>query len=272
MEPVSDRPFTPDWATPPGETIQDILKERRWTSHYLAKQLGISDKNMEKLLAGKLAIKPPLNTALSITLGSSPSFWLERERQYREDLHRISQQAKSYLTVCFCDWNYSTFHRGVMKIRNGKRTDEPIRRPLRITELEGQDYYVKPDPDFAVGVYGRCHRQLRVALKPGDLLFLRTLWRGKPYLIGYFKISEKIGTADPICRADLTNSRLINFQLEITPEILEVVKPDCRDKRHFNQQVVSALGRNYIKLDRKLSNYLLDLVNHYPNAIQGDKL
>ncbi len=173
----------------------------------------------------------------------------------------------SYLTVCFSDWNYDTFQRGVMKIRNGKRTNDPIRRPLKITEVEGQDYYIKPDPDFAVGVYGRCHRQLRLSIKPGDLLFLRTLWRGKPYLLGYFKIKEKIGTTDPICRADLANSRLINFQHEITPELVRMVKPDWKDSRHFNQQVVSALGRNYIKLDEKRTNYLLDLINQYPNAL-----
>ncbi len=88
------RPFKPNWVSPPGATIQDALQERGWTPHYLAKQLGITDQELEELFEGKLAISPKLAAALAITFGNSPSFWLNRERQYSEDLLELNKKKK----------------------------------------------------------------------------------------------------------------------------------------------------------------------------------
>jgi hypothetical protein len=164
----------------------------------------------------------------------------------------------AYITTCFADWQSDTFRRGVMRIRNGKRTDEPIRRPLRPNEVEGVHYYVKADPDFDRLTYSRCHRSLRRKLQVGDRLFFRTLWRGKPYIIGYGMVSAKSGPADdPICHLNPLYTHLIDFRLPVTAKLVMLVNPEARRNRkfHFNAWVNVRLGRNYYRIrdDEKLT-------------------
>lgn len=37
--------FTPDWISPPGETIADLIEEREWNQLDLASRLGSSKKH-----------------------------------------------------------------------------------------------------------------------------------------------------------------------------------------------------------------------------------
>lgn len=39
-------PFTPDWVSPPGDTIADLLEERDWTQAQLADRLGYTKKHV----------------------------------------------------------------------------------------------------------------------------------------------------------------------------------------------------------------------------------
>lgn len=170
-----------------------------------------------------------------------------------------------FITVCFSDWNADTFQPGVMAIRKGKRTDQPIRRPLRPDEVQGTDYYIKPDPDFQNGLYVCCHRKLREALQAGDTLFFRTLWCGEPYLIGYFLIEAKFRDKDPVCVANLEKSRLIDFQLTITPRLIRRVRPNAVlvPGRHFNHQVNQVFGRNYSRLSDPATRYLIGRIKRF---------
>ena len=159
---------------------------------------------------------------------------------------------QGYITPCFSDWNATTFQRGVMQIQNGTRTDRAIRRPLKEKEeTEGVDYYIKPDPDFDNYTYSRCHRGLRKSIDKGDLLFFRTLWRGKHYLIGYFLIKGKMGDYnDPICIASEEDSPLIDFSLPISPALVKKINSRAKftSARPLNRQMNEFLGRNYLKL------------------------
>ncbi len=170
-----------------------------------------------------------------------------------------------FLTVCFSDWNADEFQRGVMRIKDGVRTNCPIHRPLYPDEVEGIHYYIKPDPDFERGLYRACHLKLRQVLEAGDVLFFRTLWRGKPYLIGYLTILGKSGKMDPICLADFARSRLIHFSLKITPSLIRKVNPRATlvPGWHFNDQVTQAFGRNYFRLSDKSTKYLIRLINRH---------
>ena len=171
-----------------------------------------------------------------------------------------------FLTVCFSDWNADKFRRGVMRIKDGVRTNRPIRRPLQPDEIEGIHYCIKPDPDFERGLYRVCHLKLRQVIEAGDVLFFRTLWRGQPYLIGYFWIAGKSsGRDDPVCLADLSSSRLIDFSLEITPSLIRKVNPRAAlvPGRHFNHQVTQAFGRNYIRLSDEATDYLIRLIEQH---------
>lgn len=79
-------PFTPDWISPPGETIADLIEEQEWSQADLAKRLGYTTKYISLLIDGKAPITEEIALKLENVLGSSASFWLIREAQYRAKL------------------------------------------------------------------------------------------------------------------------------------------------------------------------------------------
>jgi hypothetical protein len=186
----------------------------------------------------------------------------------------------AYITTCFADWQSDTFRRGIMAVRNDKRTNTQIRRALRSDEVEGVHWYRKTDPDFEQFTYRKCHRGLRQVLEVGDTLFFRTLWRGKPYIIGYMVIAGKSGPAnDPVCHADRSISHLIDFRLPVTMGLVRRLNPRARALRRcdFNHWVNARLGRNYLCLQRgricgSRERYLIDLVLEQVHATESEKI
>ncbi len=83
------RTFTPDWVSPPGETIADLLEERDWTQAQLAERLGYTTKHISLLINGKASINEETALKLERVLGSTAAFWLNREAQYRAHLLRL---------------------------------------------------------------------------------------------------------------------------------------------------------------------------------------
>jgi len=86
------RTFTPDWVSPPGDTIADLLKERDWTQAQLAERLGYTTKHISLLINGKAPINEETAIKLERVLGSTATFWLKREAQYRAGLARIEEE------------------------------------------------------------------------------------------------------------------------------------------------------------------------------------
>lgn len=82
-------PFQPDWASPPGDTILDMLEDRGWTQLELAGRLDYTPKHVSQLMAGKVPLTEDAATRLGHVLGGSVSFWLTREAQYREQLAKL---------------------------------------------------------------------------------------------------------------------------------------------------------------------------------------
>ncbi|MEQ8757399.1 MAG: helix-turn-helix domain-containing protein [Coleofasciculus sp. G1-WW12-02] len=78
--------FTPDWISPPGDTIADLIEEREWSQTDLAKRLDYTPKHVSLLLNGKAPITEETALKLANVLGSNASFWLSREAQYRAKL------------------------------------------------------------------------------------------------------------------------------------------------------------------------------------------
>jgi HTH-type transcriptional regulator/antitoxin HigA len=78
--------FCPDWISPPGDTIADIIEEREWTQTDLAKRLGYTTKHISLLINGKAPITEQTALKLETVLGSSARFWLSLEAQYRAKL------------------------------------------------------------------------------------------------------------------------------------------------------------------------------------------
>ena len=75
--------FRPDWVSPPGDTIADLLDEKNWTQRELASRMGVSKKHINDLVRGKATLSPKVAVSLATVLGGDEAFWLEREAQYR---------------------------------------------------------------------------------------------------------------------------------------------------------------------------------------------
>jgi HTH-type transcriptional regulator / antitoxin HigA len=88
------RPFTPDWVSPPGDTIADLLEERQWTQQQLAEDLGCTNKYISQLITGQEYIDDKMAFKLEQVLGGTARFWLNRESDYRSELIRLQEEEK----------------------------------------------------------------------------------------------------------------------------------------------------------------------------------
>lgn len=92
---VNSDTFLPNWASPPGETIADILDGMNLSLVEFSDQIGCSESQTNALLQGKLSLTRELAIQLEYTLGASTEFWLNREIQYREDVSRLRGELSS---------------------------------------------------------------------------------------------------------------------------------------------------------------------------------
>lgn len=90
--------FQPDWASPPGDTIADILRERNLSPEQFAAELQRPPEEVTNLLRGQVTITLEMARQLEQTLGASFQFWIARDYQYRQDLERREQVVKQWLS------------------------------------------------------------------------------------------------------------------------------------------------------------------------------
>src|SRR3954470_2017423 len=98
----SNQGFRPDWASAPGDTIEDILKERHLSVEEFAQLIGQTLEAVNVLLQGRATITIAVARRLSMVLGASVEFWMSRDFQYREDaakLHVLDEQWLAELPV-----------------------------------------------------------------------------------------------------------------------------------------------------------------------------
>jgi HTH-type transcriptional regulator/antitoxin HigA len=80
--------FAPDWLSPPGDTIDDLLEELGWSKAEFAERTGFTAKHVNELVKGRVPITADAAERLSLVLGSTPGFWLVRDAQYQAALER----------------------------------------------------------------------------------------------------------------------------------------------------------------------------------------
>jgi HTH-type transcriptional regulator / antitoxin HigA len=78
--------FDPDWVSPPGDTIRDLLEERSWSLAEFGKRLGWGTDRIDGLLNGETSISFEIALDLEQILGASANFWTIRESQYRASI------------------------------------------------------------------------------------------------------------------------------------------------------------------------------------------
>jgi HTH-type transcriptional regulator / antitoxin HigA len=84
--------YIPDYVSPPGETLEEILEEKGMSQVELSKRTGRPKKTINEIINGKAAITPETALQLERVLGTPASYWNNSEQQYRE-----------YLASAFCD-------------------------------------------------------------------------------------------------------------------------------------------------------------------------
>ena len=89
----STHDFEPDWYSPPGETITDVLRDRALSEEEFRLRMGMTTDQVRDLVDGRAAITDQLAQQLAQTLGSTPRFWMTREEQYRADLDRFVRRS-----------------------------------------------------------------------------------------------------------------------------------------------------------------------------------
>lgn len=91
---ITTSQFSPDWVSPPGDTILDLIEEREWTQAELAERLGYSTKHVSQLINGKVPLTEDAAVKLQTVLGASVGFWLKREAIYRERVATLEAAAR----------------------------------------------------------------------------------------------------------------------------------------------------------------------------------
>lgn len=86
--------YAPDFVSPPGETLEELLEDRGMTQAELAERMGRPRKTINEIIQGKAAITAETALQLERVLGTPARFWLEREQHYREFLAREADEAQ----------------------------------------------------------------------------------------------------------------------------------------------------------------------------------
>ena len=81
--------FEPNYAIPPGETLQDIMDERKWSVMFVADYIQKDEQEIKNLIEGKLPISEEVAVELNKLTGINHQFWLNLERNYQETLKRL---------------------------------------------------------------------------------------------------------------------------------------------------------------------------------------
>lgn len=89
------RPFVPDYATPPGETLAEWLDERAMTPAELATRAGMTVTAVSQLIDGAAALGPDTATRLERATGIPARIWNALEAYHREHLPRVESPPAS---------------------------------------------------------------------------------------------------------------------------------------------------------------------------------
>jgi len=78
--------YMPDYVSPPGETLMEVLESRSMAQSELAERTGRTPKLINEIIKGKAPISPETAIQLERVLSIPASFWNNRQRRYDESL------------------------------------------------------------------------------------------------------------------------------------------------------------------------------------------
>ncbi len=84
--------LSPDWVSPPGETIADLLEERGWNQTSFAERMEYTEKHISLLINGKAPLTEETAFKLEKVTSVAAGFWLTREAHFREAIGRVEEE------------------------------------------------------------------------------------------------------------------------------------------------------------------------------------
>ncbi len=86
--------FRPDYAMPPGATLQETIDALGMTQRDLAVRTGLTPKTINEIIKGKAPITPDTSVLLERVTGVSARMWNNLEANYRDQLARIADRER----------------------------------------------------------------------------------------------------------------------------------------------------------------------------------
>jgi HTH-type transcriptional regulator / antitoxin HigA len=84
--------YAPDYLSPPGDTLGDLLEEREMTQTDLARRLGVSLKHVNQIVKGSAPISADTALRLEKVFSVPADFWMSRESLYQAGLARQKER------------------------------------------------------------------------------------------------------------------------------------------------------------------------------------
>jgi len=86
--------FEPDYAVPPGVTIEDTIESMNMSKKEFAIRLDITPQSLNRILKGEQPLTYQTANKLEKVTGTPARFWNKREAKYREQLIKLEERAK----------------------------------------------------------------------------------------------------------------------------------------------------------------------------------
>jgi HTH-type transcriptional regulator/antitoxin HigA len=93
--------FQPDYVVKPGETLGEVLDERRMSQAELSRRTGLSTKHINQIIGGEASITPETALRLEKVTKIPSRFWTNLESQYRE---LVTRQEEAELLEADLPW------------------------------------------------------------------------------------------------------------------------------------------------------------------------
>lgn len=84
--------YEPDYAVPPGATLQETIDSLGMTQRELALRTGMAPKTINEIINGKAPITPATSVLLERVTGIPARMWNNLESNYRERLARTADR------------------------------------------------------------------------------------------------------------------------------------------------------------------------------------
>ena len=84
-------PYTPDHATPPGWTLEEVLAELSMGQAELARRTGLSPEHIDQIIRGKVPIAGDTARRLERATGVSERLWNNLESRYQKHQARLAE-------------------------------------------------------------------------------------------------------------------------------------------------------------------------------------